>query len=160
MEIQRTDLNRHNFWWRIGIFLLIDAIISLTLALLIYLGKLHPVTALVAAILAFGNWFAACFINVLLVYSNEISFPKLDDWRTLGYTEAVFQALIAVFYLAMMGYAAKAVHEWRKEKARRGIRHDESADRHSQELEAELDKSRVEQYELVQDLNYKSTSAV
>ncbi|KAJ4291760.1 hypothetical protein N0V90_009655 [Kalmusia sp. IMI 367209] len=102
------------FWARTGPYLLGDAVLSLVAAFLIHKEKWHPIAALVTAILAFGLWFAGCFLNSLIVYSNEYYFEEVDKWRNICYGEAALQALLAVCYLVMMGFAAKAVHEWRK----------------------------------------------
>jgi hypothetical protein len=89
----------------------------------------HPVAALVAAILLFGAWLAGCVINAIVVYSNEYAFQQLQEWRRIGYAEVGLQATLAACHLAMMGFAAKAVHEWRRNKTVRS-----GADRRVDEL--------------------------
>ncbi|KAL1598743.1 hypothetical protein SLS60_007884 [Paraconiothyrium brasiliense] len=102
------------FWARTGVYLVIDAVLSLVMAYFTWKEKWHPLAALITAILAFGLWFAACLLNVMVVYSNEYWFRQSNDWQKIGYGEASLQATIAGCYFAMMGFAAKAVHEWRK----------------------------------------------
>jgi hypothetical protein len=109
---------RWNFWARTGPYLIIDAAFSLVMAYFTWKQTWHPIAALVSAILLFWLWFAGCLLNAMLVYSNEYSFQQMDEWRRIGYGEAGLQAAIAACYLAMMGFAAKAVHEWRRNRAR------------------------------------------
>ncbi|KAJ4360306.1 uncharacterized protein N0V89_000867 [Didymosphaeria variabile] len=104
------------FWARTGVYLVIDAALSLVMAYFTWKEEWHPVAALVTAILVFGLWFAACFFNAIVAYSNEYWFKQSDQWQRIAYGEAGLQATIAACYLAMMGFAAKAVHEWRKVK--------------------------------------------
>lgn len=113
---------RWAFWTRTGIYIIIDAILSLTMAFFIWKEKWHPIAALVTSILASALWLAACFLNAFIAYSNEYWFLNMDAWRKIVYGEAGLQAVLVLCYWAMMGFAAKAVHEWRKVKNGRGNR--------------------------------------
>lgn len=50
----------------------------------------------------------------MLAYYSEYSFKERDEWERIANGEAALQALMAACYLGMMGFAAKAVHVWRK----------------------------------------------
>ncbi|KAK7188288.1 hypothetical protein PSPO01_05479 [Paraphaeosphaeria sporulosa] len=110
------------FWSRTGIYLIIDAVFSLAMAYFTWKNNWHPVAALVTSILLFCLWVAACLLNTFVVYSNEYSFKHLDEWRRIAYGESGLQATISVCYFVMMGFAAKAVHDWRKNKTGMGGR--------------------------------------
>lgn len=80
----------------------------------------HPVTALVTCIVWLGFWITGATLNLLVVESWEIAFNNVDSWRTMVQCEVGFQFLLALTYLAMMGWAAAAVHRWRKAKKQDG----------------------------------------
>lgn len=104
----------YDFWSRHGPYLLIDAALSLSIAYCVYREIWHPVIALTTSILAFFLWTAGCLMNALLPYYSEYSFRQRSQWESISYGESAMQAIIALSYLTMMGFAAKAVHEWRK----------------------------------------------
>ncbi|PSN63754.1 hypothetical protein BS50DRAFT_88067 [Corynespora cassiicola Philippines] len=105
-----------SFFFRIGIALFPDLLFTIITIVCIYTGKLHPVTSLVVSIFGFGLYPVACFFNIITVYSNEYPFDGRESWYALGYAEAAFQAILALFYLALMVVSAIAVHRWRKLK--------------------------------------------
>jgi hypothetical protein len=82
----------------------------------------HPIAALTTSILWFGLWTVGTSFNVLVVTSNEISFESVDTWYKICYVESAIQAVFAAMYFVMMGFAALAVHEWRKERKCRSVR--------------------------------------
>ncbi|KAF2442754.1 hypothetical protein P171DRAFT_474140 [Karstenula rhodostoma CBS 690.94] len=142
------------FWARTGIYLIIDAAFSLTIAYFIMRNNWHPVAALVTSILLFGLWFAGCVLNAFSVYNNEYYFKQMDEWRGIVYGEAGLQGTIAASYIVMTGFAAKAVHEWRKNKA--GMNVKSQADRRVDELVLEERgeaKERVSEGDFVQSGN-------
>ncbi|KAL5414564.1 hypothetical protein PMIN04_008968 [Paraphaeosphaeria minitans] len=118
----RTTQGPWNFWSRTGIYLIIDAIVSLVMTYFTWKNNWHPIAALVTAILLSCAWLGACLLNTFVVYSNEYSFRHLDEWRRIAYGELGLQATISACYFVMMGFAAKTVHAWRKDKTEMGGR--------------------------------------
>lgn len=86
------------------------------MAYFIHVQRWHPIAALVTSICWFGNWLAGLLLNLFTVMSNEISFYNDDKWYNICYAEVGFQTIFALLYVAMMVYAAIAVHRWRMEK--------------------------------------------
>ena len=123
----------YDFWARHGPYLVIDAVLSLTMAFCVHKGWWRPVVALVTSILAFLMWFAAMLVNVLVVYYSEYSFPQRDEWGRMAYAEGAMQLLISFCYLAMMVFAIKAVRSWKKN----GNRAPMSAEQRVDELRTE-----------------------
>lgn len=107
-------------WWiRVGMALLPDAAITLAASIGVATQHWHPIAALVSSICLFGLWVSVTFLNPLLAYSSEVFFTNNQTWEKLCYGEAGFQAIFTILYAVMIGYAAKGVHEWRMEKARK-----------------------------------------
>jgi hypothetical protein len=77
-------------------------------------NRWHPIAALVTSILLPAPWLLGAMYNLLWPYGTEIYFENDDQWWALCWAEAGLQFVIVILYFVMAGYAAKAVHEWRK----------------------------------------------
>lgn len=106
----------YNFWVRNGIYILADAVVSLISSFFIWRQKWSPGLALMTSIVLFGVWVAGASVNALSVYSNEYFFVESDKWEKFGYAEVGLQAVLAVCYLVMVGFAAKGVVAMRRAK--------------------------------------------
>ncbi|CAI6333782.1 unnamed protein product [Periconia digitata] len=106
------------FWTRIGIALIPDVIITFVAIFCMLTQKWHPITALCSTVVLSALWLFCAVINSLITYSGEtIYFANMDyrdRWDAMCFAETGLQAAIAVMYMVMMGFAAKAVHVWRK----------------------------------------------
>lgn len=80
-------------------------------------NKLHPATALVLSIILAANWVVLTFFASLSNYCAESLFP--DAWEGLFWTRQAMGSLLALLYLAYVGYASAALHNWRRSRRRR-----------------------------------------
>jgi hypothetical protein len=117
-----TNTARHNFWLRIGIALIPDALLTI-LTLILILNPLHhatysfhPVFALVSSLVMMGLYVSVAFMNPFMAYSSEVPFRFSDKWYTLAFVEAGVQGLLSLLCLAMVVYSCLAVHKWRMAK--------------------------------------------
>jgi len=88
---------------------------TIHLPLHIYLfatDRLHPITALVLSIFLIANWITLSIYGILFNWCAERQFPVA--WESLFWARQALGYLLAVIYLVYMGYAAAAVHHWRK----------------------------------------------
>ncbi|KAF1809140.1 hypothetical protein P152DRAFT_461785 [Eremomyces bilateralis CBS 781.70] len=78
----------------------------------------HPVAALVMSILLLGTWTTVAVFRAFLDFMfHEI--PLTSTWLSLSYTSVAFASFTTLAYIVYLGYAAAAVHAWRREKKER-----------------------------------------
>ncbi|KAF1817061.1 hypothetical protein P152DRAFT_7129 [Eremomyces bilateralis CBS 781.70] len=75
-------------------------------------GGHHPVAALVMAILLFGGWVNITWLRTLDFLALEVSVT--DTWLGLSYSSVAVGSFISLTYTVYLGYAAAAVHKWRR----------------------------------------------
>ncbi|KAF2264067.1 hypothetical protein CC78DRAFT_580810 [Lojkania enalia] len=112
---------------RVLMTLVADLLLTPTTYFLIYRNMYHPVTALVTSVVFFCLWLCGTLFNGFLAYSNELFFVKNTQWKNLCYGETGLQGVIDLLYGVMIGFAAVAVHRWRKGR-KEGIAKVESRD--------------------------------
>ncbi|KAH7064127.1 hypothetical protein BKA63DRAFT_428289 [Paraphoma chrysanthemicola] len=116
----------YEFWFRIGIALIPDVILTLIYLILIFnplhhsTYSLHPVFALVASICMLGLYATVCWLNPFIMLCNEIGFPNVEKWYLIVWAETGMQATLALMWIAMMISSCRAVHAWRKGRKGRG----------------------------------------
>jgi hypothetical protein len=123
-KIGVNRLTRYWFWYRIGIALIPNVLLTIVSLFLIInplhhsAYSFHPIFALNISVFMFGLYVAICTVHVILVYSNELGFDNVTMWYGITYIEVGSQSVLALFYLAMMVYSCIAVHKWRMAKKR------------------------------------------
>jgi len=75
----------------------------------------HPVAALCVTFLCLGLWITLTFWRAFLDFMVP-EVPLSKAWLGLSYTCTAIGGLISILYFVYMGYAAAAVHVWRREK--------------------------------------------
>ncbi|KAF2877534.1 hypothetical protein BDV95DRAFT_481972, partial [Massariosphaeria phaeospora] len=115
LEHSRKGDQVYSFWLRIGLSLVPELLLTPCQIYSVATQRWHPVSALVTSLISCGLWACALSLNVMLVFSNETGFPNLSAWYDLCYTEAGLQGVIALIYLVLMGFAAAAVHRYKKD---------------------------------------------
>jgi len=81
-------------------------------------NRMHPIAAVVLSIILLANWAVLLFFGVLSDFCAEQRFP--DAWEGLHYTRMALSGLLALLYVAYLGFASAALHRWRKTKRQDG----------------------------------------
>lgn len=112
-----------SFWFRIGLALISDMIYTfVTLVLIFQTPSLsiksqtltfHPAVALTFSLVLVSLYTFACFLNVLIVRSQEVSVDDLNARYKIIYVECWFQAILEMCYILMTISSCIAVHQWR-----------------------------------------------
>lgn len=143
-NISLTFNTRYHFWIRIGWALIADVVYTLATLALIHQKlprvlklpgwNFHPAVALTFSILLFAAYPLICFFNILIAWSNEVSFHNSNVWYQLAFVEAGVQGVLGLCYLGMMICSCVAVHRWRKAQGGGYLEGREGQDRFSSQI--------------------------
>jgi hypothetical protein len=112
----------YQFWFRIGLALVPDVLVTIVSLVLILnpmhhaTYSFHPVFALVSSFILWALYVQACWLNPLIALANEVAFYNMDVWEKIVYAETAFQGIICILYFTMFVYSCIAVDRWRKAK--------------------------------------------
>ncbi|KAF2120685.1 hypothetical protein BDV96DRAFT_595115 [Lophiotrema nucula] len=108
-----------SFFFRAFLALVPDTIHLPIAHILLHKNKLHPVGALVCGVIFFCLWVDSALWGIFTTTWSEYYNKDKNAWDELANMGSALQVVTALLYLAYMGYSAKAVHEWRKNKGDR-----------------------------------------
>ncbi|KAF2463339.1 uncharacterized protein BDR25DRAFT_298130 [Lindgomyces ingoldianus] len=81
---------------------------------LLHTTHLHPVFALCSSLVFALLWLASALLGTFVTMFSEYGYKEQNAWDELCKAEFSLQYVVVVIYFVYMGFAAAAVHKWRR----------------------------------------------